>query len=186
MNESGIVNSKQIDFLLKRLEESEKRIEQLTCRVAKLESELNRSSTVHYETASNTSSELSDKIFDDVIGGKDLKFTLEKMNTIVPPPPPPPPPSIENFKFTSTPNPVFLSYGKVHQKKGKQSSDGNSTETNQKDSFTKRKRQRYKYQSKSLLSKQTKLKQPKKYQIKNKVLLVWVMNCLQQHYLRNR
>lgn len=29
---------------------------------------------------------------------------------------PPEPPSVDNFKFTSTPNPVFLSRGKLHHK----------------------------------------------------------------------
>lgn len=40
---------------------------------------------------------------------------------------PPAPPSVDNFKFTSTPNPVFLSRGKLHHKalsgKGSKSGD---------------------------------------------------------------
>lgn len=121
---------------------------QLTDRVARLEAELAANCTVFQKHHRHDSTASDVTISNGICSATqtELDFNDEGPGTgldgvTILPPPPPPPPMVENFKFTSTPNPVFLSRGKLHQKaKG---SSAQAVENEDKDSFMKRKKQRY-------------------------------------------
>lgn len=131
--------------LLARIEANEKIIDELKNRVSKLEVELyNHSLSARYDTASNVSTTASVD-HDTPGGGEENGFSVIQSGSAQPPPPPPPPPP-SSFHFTSTPNPVFLSCpGKVHPKKLSKFSEFQQQhkQEQEKDSFIKRKRQRY-------------------------------------------
>lgn len=157
-----------VPSLVARLEQAEKTILELTKRVEQLEKELANGSTIIHSDSSggdplkgwangqanghrHTSPELNgDGSDSDNLANQNngqLKSTGVNGNEITNMPPPAPP-SIDNFKFTSTPNPVFLSRGKLHDKAKAKNVDiseihQNSPKKEDGDGFQKSKKQRY-------------------------------------------
>lgn len=77
----------------KRLDRYEKLVDDLLERLKKIESNMDKIGGME-----NRQSNLI----------QDISINLKSLESVVPPPPPPPPLPRIDFKFTSTPNPVFL------------------------------------------------------------------------------
>lgn len=159
--------------LMTRLEQAEKTIQELSDRLVSLESELNQLQTDEVNTPESSSTFCSAHPNAFVTGHTDDQASSDsnsasgveehaKTNggpkvdhpqtngSVAHPQPPPEPPSVDNFKFTSTPNPVFLSRGKLHHKvKGNKSADASPTKNPSSESvvdgedFQKSKKQRF-------------------------------------------
>ncbi|KPM11959.1 hypothetical protein QR98_0105390 [Sarcoptes scabiei] len=93
-----MISEQQLDLIdlmerFKRLDRYEKLVDDLLERLKKIESNMDKIGGME-----NRQSNLI----------QDISINLKSLESVVPPPPPPPPLPRIDFKFTSTPNPVFL------------------------------------------------------------------------------